>query len=66
MSVTDLPPYHIFRQSRQREVFGTFVSFKKCMSVKTACGRVVEEAKREFEAWKLEQEKKKENEAMPK
>ena len=25
-----------------------------------------EEAKREFEAWKLEQEKKKENEAMPK
>ena len=24
------------------------------------------EAKREFEAWKLEQEKKKENEAMPK
>ena len=26
----------------------------------------IEEAKREFEAWKLEQEKKKENEAMPK
>ena len=25
-----------------------------------------EEAKREFEAWKIEQEKKKENEAMPK
>ena len=25
-----------------------------------------EEAKREFEAWKIEKEKKKENEAMPK
>ena len=38
----------------------------RCLAPNIVAFFETEEAKREFEAWKLEQEKKKENEAMPK